>query len=99
MPDSSHPLQFSIVRIRDVNGAIVGAGFLATPHLVCTCAHVVADALSILRETEHPPQQNVHLDFPFLDGAEGTACVHAWVCVEPDDGGGDIAILRLMTDP
>jgi len=99
MSDSSHPLHFSLVRIRDAQGAIVGAGFLAAPQLVCTCAHVVADALHISRETEQPPEQEVRLDFPLLEGAEGTAYIHLWVHMEPGDGGGDIAILRLTTAP
>jgi V8-like Glu-specific endopeptidase len=71
MSDSLHPLHSSIVRFRDAEGAIVGAGFLATPDLVCTCAHVVADALHLPRETAHLPEQEVHLDFPSFDGAQG----------------------------
>jgi WD40 repeat protein len=99
MPNPSHPLHFSLVRLRDATGTIVGAGFLATPILVCTCAHVVADALQISRETAQPPAQEVQLDFPFLGEAEGRACIHTWVRMAPDEGGGDIAILRLMTAP
>ena len=99
MPDQYHPLHSSIVRIRDALGAIVGAGFLAAPGLVCTCAHVVADALTIPRETEQPPERLVHLDFPFLGKAEVDASIQVWVRMEPNDGGGDIAVLRLTTDP
>jgi hypothetical protein len=34
-----------VVRILDLGGDPVGAGFLAGPDLVATCAHVVAAAL------------------------------------------------------
>jgi hypothetical protein len=95
----NHPLHASIVRIRDENGMIHGAGFLAAPDLVCTCAHVVADALDSSRETEQKPEGKVRLDFPFLGEAEGTAYVKDWVRMEPNDGGGDIAVLRLSTAP
>jgi len=73
MSDSLHPLHSCIVRFHDAEGAIVGAGFLATADLVCTCAHVVADALHLPRETAHLPEQDVYLDFPYFDGAQGTA--------------------------
>src|SRR5712672_2706082 len=99
MPNPYHPLHFSIVRIRDAKGAIVGAGFLAAPGLVCTCAHVVAEALNIPHDTEQPPEREVRLDFPFLGDAEVNASIQIWVRLEPNDGGGDIAILRLTTDP
>src|SRR4051812_7846241 len=39
----------ALVRIRDVAGAVVGAGFLVDGDLVCTCAHVVARALGLAR--------------------------------------------------
>jgi hypothetical protein len=94
-----HPLETSIVRILDARDAIFGAGFLAAPELVCTCAHVVAEALNISPETEQQPEGEVHLDFPFLGGAKVHACVKVWVPVEPNGGGGDIAVLRLTGDP
>jgi hypothetical protein len=99
MLDTHHPLHASIVLIRDENGMIHGAGFLAAPELVCTCAHVVADALNIPRETDQPPEGEVHLDFPFLREAGVSARIQVWVRMEPNDGGGDIAVLRLVTDP
>ncbi len=98
MLDSHHPLHASIVRIRDEHGTIHGAGFLATPALVCTCAHVVADALNIPREAEQPPEREVHLDFPFLGEAGVKARIQVWVRMEPNDGSGDIAVLCLVTD-
>src|SRR5690242_12270206 len=99
MPDPHHPLATSIVRILDAEGIIVGAGFLATPYLICTCAHVVADALGVPRKEKEKPQGDVLLDFPFFRESERRASVQDWVPMEPDDGGGDIAILRLRTEP
>ena len=99
MPDPHHPLHASILRIADAHDAIIGAGFLAAPWLVCTCAHVVADALGISRDTVSRPTTEVRLDFPFLDEAHISASVEVWVPIEPDGGGGDIAVLRLTSDP
>ena len=99
MQNSDHPLHASIVCIRDANDAIVGAGFLAAPGLVCTCAHVVAVAVGKSRDTASQPTDEVRLDFPFLRGAEVSARVEVWVPIKPDDGGGDIAMLRLMSAP
>ena len=66
--------------------------------LVCTCAHVVADALAIPRDTADRPIAEVRLDFPFLDGAEASANVEVWVPMERKDDRGDIAVLRLTSD-
>jgi Trypsin-like peptidase domain len=99
MQDPYHPLYRSIVRIRDRTGEIVGAGFLATQRIVCTCAHVVCDALALPRETVDQPTLNVSLDFPYLSGAKADAHVVVWIPMLPHEGGGDIAVLRLTSDP
>ncbi len=99
MPDPYHPLYQSIVRIRDGTGEIVGAGFLAAPGIVCTCAHVVCDALMLPRETVDQPTLTVSLDFPYINGIPVRAIVEVWVPVQFNDGGGDIAVLRLTSDP
>ena len=39
------------------------------------------------------------MDFPFLGGAEIGASIQVWVRMELNDGGGDIVVLGLMTDP
>ncbi len=98
MLNPHHPLHASIVRICDEEGTIHGVGFLAEPGLVCTCAHVVADALNISPKTEQRPEGEVYLDFPFLGGVRGTACIQVWVPMKPNDGG-DIAMLRLTSAP
>jgi hypothetical protein len=45
---------------------IQGVGFLATRQHVVTCAHVIADALNISRETVERPEASIELDFPLL---------------------------------
>ena len=54
-----------VVRILDRGGAPVGAGFLAGPDLVATCAHVVADAVGA-DPYGPPPAATVHLDLPLF---------------------------------
>ncbi|WP_433175972.1 trypsin-like peptidase domain-containing protein [Actinoallomurus sp. CA-150999] len=87
----------AIVRIHDEDGRPVGAGVLAGPDLVVTCAHVVAQALGA--GAELPSARTVRVDFPLLAGA---APVDAEVVVwRPPllDGSGDIAGLRLSAPP
>src|SRR6266702_3514745 len=99
MLDPHHPLHRSIVRIRDETGEIVGAGFLAAPGLVCTCAHVICKALGLPPETTvSPPTSVVSLDFPYLGEAQTSAYVEEWVPIRTKDGGGDIAVLRLTSE-
>ena len=84
------------MRLWSDDGVVVGAGFLAAEDLICTCAHVVADALGLARETVRPPDARIRLDFPFLDGSVADAVVEAWEPVQTD-GSGDVAVLRLRT--
>lgn len=93
-----HPLHRSIVRIRTLNGAIVGTGFLVTQKLVCTCAHVVAAALDLPPELQVCPGDKIHLDFPFINEISQYAYIESWQPIR-HDGSGDIAVLRLMTAP
>ncbi|WP_064273399.1 trypsin-like serine peptidase [Streptomyces sp. RTd22] len=91
-------LTAALVRIRTVSGAVVGAGFLVDADVVCTCAHVVAQALERSDVPEEPPADAVALDFPLLRDAEGAvpvarATVVTWRWAE--DGSGDVALLRL----
>ncbi len=81
-----------------MSGAVVGAGFLVDADVVCTCAHVVAQALERSDVPEEPPADAVALDFPLLRDAEGAvpvarATVVTWRWAE--DGSGDVALLRL----
>ena len=77
----------AIARLRDPAGAVAGAAFLVTRDLVLTCAHIVE------RRGDGP------LTVEFALRAGGTATVAAEVAgVTPiaPDGGGDIAVLRLL---
>ncbi|WP_037681992.1 trypsin-like peptidase domain-containing protein [Streptomyces griseus] len=78
-----------LARILDPSGEPVGAGFLLTRDLVCTCAHLLAD----LTDPQPPrPDEPVLVDFPLLTegrSARVSATVTGW---HPAD---DIALLRL----
>jgi len=76
----------AVTRVYGRSGQVGGAGFLVTPDLVLTCAHVIGD---------EAPADPVDLDFPLLDGRPSAqADVVAWQPIRPD-GTGDIAVLRL----
>jgi hypothetical protein len=88
----------SVVRVWSVRGEVVGAGFVAGPDTVATCAHVVAEALGTDPYAASPPDAPVQLDLPLLgDGGEPprvTGVVGRWLPVAPD-GTGDVALLRV----
>ncbi|MGW0655430.1 nSTAND1 domain-containing NTPase [Streptomyces umbrinus] len=92
----------AVVCVYGADGVAVGAGFLAGPDLVLTCAHVVSDALGLPREKTVAVGAVVAVDFPLVqgDGIEGagppgcTAEVERWIPIRPD-GTGDLAVLRL----
>jgi tetratricopeptide (TPR) repeat protein len=64
------PLNSAIVRIRAVDGRVVGAGFLVDQSHVLTCAHVVAKALGLPDHVPEMPQDEVRLDFPLISPGE-----------------------------
>ncbi|WP_215159386.1 serine protease [Streptomyces sp. ISL-24] len=84
------------VRVWSVHGEVIGSGFLLGADLVCTCAHVVAQALGTDETDVVPPSDPVCVDFPLLSEVrtDARAVVERWVPVRAD-GGGDIALLRL----
>ncbi|WP_375498524.1 trypsin-like peptidase domain-containing protein [uncultured Nostoc sp.] len=94
-------LEAAIVRICKSNGVVVGAGFLVSQKHVITCAHVVADALEISRDTQKRPAEVVYLDFPLIAPEETlTGRVVFWRPVPPKGstsvkGKEDIAALEL----
>jgi len=92
-------LDASLVRIRTLDGRVVGAGFLVGERHILTCAHVVSQALGL---TEHPletPQGMISLDFPLVPPHTlFTATVVQWYPPQPD-GRGDIAGLELHGVP
>ncbi|QKW23274.1 hypothetical protein HUT16_33045 [Kitasatospora sp. NA04385] len=60
-----------LVRVLAADGRVVGAGFLVGADVVCTCAHVVAQALGLPGTAERAPADEVAVDFPLLRGAGG----------------------------
>lgn len=84
----------SIVRVRGSSEAVVASGFLVDRRHVLTCAHVINSVLRRDPRRRDPPDEQVHLDFPFAGSAAASAQVEHWVPIEPD-GGGDLAVLRL----
>ncbi|WP_432117059.1 trypsin-like peptidase domain-containing protein [Streptomyces sp. bgisy032] len=88
-PSASPAFEWGLARLLGTDGVPLGAGFLITPHLVCTCAHVLADEV---RTPSDVPDTPVRVDFPLLaDGSPPpvTATVVEW---RPED---DVAVLRL----
>ncbi|MFD0503015.1 trypsin-like peptidase domain-containing protein [Streptomyces chiangmaiensis] len=97
--DSAVPGDAAVVRILDEEGRPVGAGFLTAKRDVLTCAHVVAVAVGLPEGTGERPDGPVRLDFPLAArGRVLEARVEQWTPMQPDESG-DIAVLRLLTDP
>ena len=104
-------LKSAVVRVRGVEGEVVGAGFLAAPRLVVTCAHVIADALGAVplsgADAKWPAPgaelQGVRFDFPFEPGEPpcgGEVVFWDPVRRNPDTGteaGADIAVVQLTS--
>ena len=95
----SESMHTSLVRIRTIDGGIVGAGFLVGKCHVLTCAHVVAQALDLPEAHPDPPLTPVVLDFPLLAPHTRLAAKVVFWCPASDDGSGDIAGLELLGDP
>ncbi|KYC39203.1 hypothetical protein WA1_31135 [Scytonema hofmannii PCC 7110] len=94
------PLEFSVVRIYSNNNKVVGAGFLVSQKHILTCAHVVADALSLARTIVEKPEQSISLDFPIVAAKQlFKAKVVFWRPVNPSECAEDIAGLELETSP
>ena len=93
-------LELSVVRIYSNSGKVVGAGFLVSQKYIFTCAHVVAHALGIARNTAETPNAQGRLDFPLLAAKQFfTAKVIFWRPVNLDEFAEDIAGLELETSP
>jgi len=85
-----------IIRISHANGVVVGAGFLVSPNYVLTCAHLVAQALTIPPNTPDVPTGLIDLDFPLIaPGQKIKARVEFWQPVNPSVAGEDIAGLKI----
>ncbi|MFE7268016.1 AAA family ATPase [Streptomyces sp. NPDC057592] len=87
---SGDVLGASQVRVYSAEG-VVGAGFLVSSDVVCTCAHVVAEALGVPADVEELAGAAVDLEFPLLAGRpHARAVVVSW-----RRGSQDVALLRL----
>ncbi len=80
----------------------VGAGFLVSPRHILTCAHVVAQALNLPKNTATRPKKTLYLDFPLLTKRPPLkATVHQWYPVKDHAVMGefeDICVLALSTE-
>ncbi|QUI29860.1 hypothetical protein H9W91_02530 [Streptomyces alfalfae] len=88
----SDVLEASQARVYSADGEVVGAGFLVSDDVVCTCAHVVVRALGLPGTgAEGLPDGTVDIDFPLLPGRPRVrAAVVSW-----RTRGADAALLRL----
>ncbi|MBP8537575.1 trypsin-like peptidase domain-containing protein [Streptomyces sp. MK37H] len=98
--DTAAPSDASVVRILGAGGRPEGAGFLSGYREVITCAHVVARALGVPSDTlAEPPAGRLWVDFPLAEsGRRMEVRIASWTPVRAD-GSGDVAVLRLLTDP
>lgn len=90
--------ELSIARIFDSNGTVVGVGFLISPSILITCAHVISRALGLAQSDFAMPQSRVNVDFPLLNQQHRLAArVISWW---PYDKGtnlrDDICLLELI---
>ncbi len=89
-------LELCVVRIYSNSGKVIGAGCLVSQKHILTCAHVVADALGLPRNTAEMPDALITLDFPLLAAKQHLkAKVVFWRPVNPDAEAEDIAGLEL----
>lgn len=91
-------LNAAVLRIRDTQGDAVGLGFMVSPELALTCAHVVSAALGTPQVQEPPADARLHVDLPLLAAGSGgtgvSASIETWLPPQ-ESGGGDVAVLRL----
>ncbi|GAA4635488.1 hypothetical protein GCM10023196_081180 [Actinoallomurus vinaceus] len=97
-------LDAAMLRIHDANGDPVGGGFLVTPELALTCAHVVSAALGTDDGTRPDASARLRLDLPLLPTAPSAeASVEHWVPAAEQGRAtgtpGDVAVLRLHGSP
>jgi WD40 repeat protein len=90
----------AVVRVLDLGGDVVGAGFLIGRDLVATCAHVVTSAVGGDPTADDAPPGELTVEFPLARDPDvdrpvaAAGRIQRWVPIHPD-GGGDIALLRL----
>ncbi|MFB7213205.1 hypothetical protein [Streptomyces sp. NPDC056255] len=87
----SDVLETSRVRIFSVHGDVAGAGFLVAADLVCTCAHIVEEALDLPAPVGEAPGRAGESRLPApVRRPSARAGVVSW-----RHGRSDVALLRL----
>ncbi|AOY79082.2 trypsin-like peptidase domain-containing protein [Moorena producens JHB] len=88
----------SIIRLFNQD-RVVGIGFLVSEHYALTCAHVVAEALSITSTTQSCPEGEIKVDFPLLNSTDKfsarVVCWHPVSELDSEKAIEDIAVLKL----
>ncbi|MEU6805503.1 trypsin-like peptidase domain-containing protein [Streptomyces neyagawaensis] len=83
------------VVIKGSTGRVTGSGFMLTPNLVLTCAHVVADALGTAPSGDRP-RGEVQVRLPaLLTDLRAEVMAGGWLPLG-DDRQGDLAVLSLL---
>lgn len=80
----------------------MGTGCVVRDKLIVTCAHVVADALDVAKDTAQAPATPVTFDYPFVSDSRTQATVVLWWPyrqVIAGDRRHDLAILELEHPP
>lgn len=101
----NHQVTSSIVRLISQNGTTAGMGYLAPENRIITCAHMVAQALGLPRDTEQKPDAEVRVDFPFMEkGKNRRTRVVSWRTLSqnqplPSNDMEDIAVLEILDEP
>jgi hypothetical protein len=85
----------SLARVLDGDGGVQGAAFVTGERTLCTCAHVVLDALKLPRSTSSNPAEALFVDFPFIGPDRYEVAIEGWIPLE-EDGSGDIACLKIV---
>lgn len=62
-PESDDDFARGIARFWSREGEVTGTGFLIAKGTLCTCAHVVANALGVPETDSVPPTAPVAVDF------------------------------------
>ena len=90
-----------LVRLSSDDRTIMGAGVLLGTRHVLTCAHIAAAALDDESDASVAPAGTLIAEFPAsqTDRRFSAGIVpDAWFGVEPEGGGGDVAVLELDGD-
>lgn len=90
------PWYRSLARILDRDGRPRGAALLVTDRLLCTCAHVVAEAAGLPGDSTASPRRWIRLDWFDRKLAASRARVVGWQPMTASaDAGSDLALLEL----